>query len=200
MRICKLWTEKLCFAVHHGESKLREHSSCHRPQSSFSITSRPKHFLSSLRATAMNKFLLGSLPDVSSQTQQLIPNFYFSYKLPQEPQYLSGLLHSAVFRGWFPLFQLSQKSTLDRDLLLQNTISAGFLFVSDKSPTPNIQKMPYGFLHNRKIIKYIVLLLLILLLLLALEVFISVFFLFTTQGSRQKQYTCAQILGYALFF
>lgn len=65
----------------------REHSSCHSSQPAFSITSRPKCFLSFLRAIATNKSLLGSLPDTSSQTQQLIPDSYFSYKLPQEPQY-----------------------------------------------------------------------------------------------------------------
>lgn len=80
--VWKLWTEKLCFPVHQRVKTPRGLLLSQVPVC-FSI---PKCFLSSLRAIAMNKSLLGSLPDASSQTQQSILKSYFSYKLPEEPQ------------------------------------------------------------------------------------------------------------------
>lgn len=68
-------------------------------------------------------------------------------------QHLSGLLYSAVFRGWFPLFQLSPNIE-SRPPFAEQGLSRLPVCLGQKGPTSSIQKLPYGSLHNSKIIKY----------------------------------------------
>lgn len=191
VRICKVRTEQLCFAVHQRVKTQERALLLSQLPACFFHNQQVQTFPELSQGHSYEQIPFGLTAWHQFTDTAVNPQLLFlvtsSHKNPRThvSQHLSGLLCSAVFRDWFPLFQLSPNIHWIETSFCRTGFEQVPVCLGQKRPTPSIQKLPYGSLHNSKIIKYCIMVVNISSSHLGSAYFC--FLLFTCGGSREKR-------------